>query len=96
MAAGAPFLAGIMLTAPFKFRDAGRFGDADFVGDSFSLGLAVAVTVIPRVANMFATALASDFFGSTTAGLGGGFRTLRVIESERCMMLFSDGSGVPP
>lgn len=64
-----PFVlaAGIMLTALFKFIATGAgagIGDVGFLGDShFSLGFAVAVTVIPRVARIFATAFASDFFG---------------------------------
>lgn len=86
--------AGNMLTAPLRFREAGNDG-ADFWGDSgFSFGLAVAVTVIPLVARMLATALASDFLGSST--FGGGLRTLKVIESDRCIMLLSAGSEVPP
>lgn len=87
-----------MLTALFKFIATGAgagVGEADFLGDShFSLAFAVAVTVIPRVARMFATALASDFFGLCETG--GGLRTDSVIESDRCITFPSARSGVPP
>lgn len=53
-----------MLTALFKFMaTGGGGGDPLLVASVFSFAFAVAVTVIPRVAKMFATALASDFFG---------------------------------
>lgn len=69
-------------------------GDGDFWGCLVSLGFGAAVTVIPRVAKMLATAFASDFLG--LAGFGGGFLTDNVIESERCITLLSAGSGAPP
>lgn len=88
----ADFDDGIILTAAFKLSCAGN--DELFCGSDLSLGLGVAVTVIPRVARILATALASDFFG--LCGLGCGFRTDKVMESERCMTLPSEGSDVPP
>lgn len=73
-------------------------GEELFLGDpSFDFG--AAVTVIPLVAKILATAFASDFFGSST--LGGGFLTDSVMESERCIILLSTlelelPSGAPP
>lgn len=93
---GVLFLAvGIMLTALLRFIATVAVGEA---GDAssfmvFSLGFGVAVTVIPRVARIFATCLASDFLG--LEGLGCGLRTDRVMESDRCITL-SDTSLVPP
>ena len=63
-------------------------------GVAVFLGLGAAVTVMPLVAKMLATALASDFFG--LAALGGGLRTDKVMESERCITLLSPGSGAFP
>lgn len=91
-----PFVlaAGNILTAPLRFNDEGIAALTGLEG-SFSLGFAVAVTVMPRVASIFATAEASDFF-ACSAGLGGGLRTDSVIESDRCIMLPSDESDLPP
>lgn len=86
------FAAGMRLTALLRFIATGGGGVEAFFGDS-SFPFGAAVTVIPRVANMFATALASDLTG--LCGFGGGFRTDNVMESDRCITL-SAGSGVPP
>lgn len=88
------FLVGIILTALFKFIATGGGGEFLDGGVSAFLGLGAAVTVIPLVAKMLATALASDFFGLTA--LGGGLRTDKVMESERCITLLSPGSGALP
>jgi hypothetical protein len=56
------FAEGIILTAAFRLSCAG-IAEGLFWESILSLGLGVAVTVIPRVAKMLATALASDFFG---------------------------------
>lgn len=80
---------GMMLTAEFKFMATGGGGDGTFfvVKISFSLAFGAAVTVIPLVARIFATALASDFLG--LGGFGGGFLTDNVIESDKCIILLS-------
>lgn len=81
---------GTMLTAPFKLNAVGV--PVCLVGDS--LAFPEAVTVIPRLANTLATAFASDFCG-VFWGLGGGFLTDKVIESDSFIMLFSTDSGPP-
>lgn len=85
---------GMMLTALLRLRATG--GDVAFFGGGVSgfLGFGAAVTVIPLVARILATALASDFLG--LGALGGGFRTDKVMESDRCMTLLSPGSGALP
>lgn len=83
-----------MLTALFRFRATGGGGDSFLELSDFSFDFGVAVTVMPRVANILATALASDFFG--LFAFEGWFLTDNVIESERCITLFSEGSCVPP
>lgn len=88
------FALGIILTAEFKLIATGGGGGVFFLGLSGLSFLGAAVTVMPLVAKILATALASDFFG--LAGLGGGFLTESVIESDRCIILLSIELFDPP